>query len=212
MGIARSITQAFLKSPVLPATATVAGWLKIDRLFDNTWRWTNRGRVRRMLPAEIDEAERVFGHTIPYLDVRLVESSPVAARIARLSGQVHMAHDTALAVTIFNTIHFERDLRPDNADMPWLIHELTHVWQYVQHGPRYLTDALQAQARAGKEAYSIEEGIAQGWPWERFNLEQQGDVAKAYYYALRDGLDLRPYAAYAAVLRRGLPASHALRA
>jgi hypothetical protein len=88
--------------------------------------------------------------------------------------------------------------------MPWLIHELTHVWQYSHRGPRYLTDALQAQSQLGEEAYDIEQGMAEGWPWERFNLEQQGDIARGYYKALlahHDAHALRVYEPYVKELR-----------
>jgi hypothetical protein len=201
MGIARSVTQAFLKSPVLPATAIVGGWLRLDRLYEVSSRWARRSRVRRLSPLEIQEAERVFGNSIPYEDVRVVEESPFAKRIAALSGRVHLPQGERLAVTVFKTIHFTTKLRPEVQDMPWLIHELTHVWQYCQRGTRYLSDALQAQARHGEGAYDFETGLEEGWDWDEFNLEQQGDIARAYYRALIAGRAVKVYEPHIDVLR-----------
>jgi hypothetical protein len=135
--------------------------------------------------------------------VRIVENSPVAHRIARLSGQVHLEQNRPLGMTIFHTIHFTQALDPDYADMPWLIHELTHVWQYLQRGPRYLTDALRAQAQLGEEAYDIEQGLTEGWPWSKFNAEQQADIARDYYRALVSGQNLITFSPYINILRYG---------
>ena len=201
MGVARAVTQRLIKSPALPAAAILGGWLRLDRMFEVSWRWARRDRVRRLSPIEIHEAERVFGNSIPYEEVRVVEESPLALRTAALSGQVHLPQGKNLAVTVFYTIHFTTELRSDNRDMPWLTHELTHVWQYCQRGARYLTDALQAQAEYGKDAYKFEEGLAEGWAWDRFNLEQQGEIARAYYRGLVQGRDVSAFQPYIDVLR-----------
>lgn len=203
MGVARAVTQRLIKSPALTAAAILGGWLHLDRMFEVSWRWARRDRVRRLKPVEIHEAERVFGQSIPYEDVRVVEASPLALQIAALSGQVHLPQGKNLAVTVFCTIHFTTELRPDNRDMPWLAHELTHVWQYCQRGARYLTDALRAQAEYGKDAYKFEEGLAEGWAWEQFNPEQQGEIARAYYKGLVQGRDVSALQPYIDVLRRG---------
>ena len=204
MGISRFITRALIQGPVLPAMAILGGLLGLDRLVDRSSRRVRRGQARRLTPPEILEAERVFGNAIPYEDVRVVESSGLAKSIAALSNRVHLQQQGNLAVTVFNTIHFSTELETDLGDMPWLIHELTHVWQYCHRGPRYLTDALQAQSQLGDGAYDIRQGMAEGWPWERFNPEQQGDIARDYYRALvarRDASALQVYEPYLKVLR-----------
>ena len=114
----------------------------------------------------------------------------MALWIAALSSHVHLEQDRPLGVTIFCTVHFTTELRSANADLPWLIHELTHVWQYCQRGPRYLVDALQAQSKHGADAYDIQEGLAKGWAWETFNLEQQSEIASALYRALTEDRDV----------------------
>lgn len=201
MGIARSLTQGLFKSRAFPAAAAALGVLRIDRVINASSRWVSRDQVRRMHPPEIHEAQRVFGNSISYQDVRVVEASPVAQRIAELSGHVHLEQDEKLAVTVFNTIHFSTELQPDIKDMPWMIHELTHVWQYFRMGSRYLGLALQAQALHGKKAYDISQGLDEGWTWDQFNLEQQGNVARAYYRAQLKGKDTEVFEPYVAVLK-----------
>ena len=201
MGVARSITQRLIKSPVLPAAVILGGWLRLDRLFEVSWRRARRDRVRLLTPVEIHEAQRVFANTIPYEKVRVAENSPFALRLASLSGHVHLRSDRPLGVTVFFTIHFTGELAPENRDMPWLIHELTHVWQYSRWGPRYLASALQAQAKDGWDAYNIDKGLAEAWPWDQFNFEQQGDIARAYYRALIGEQDVSVFEPYVKILR-----------
>jgi hypothetical protein len=87
-------------------------------------------------------------------------------------------------------------------DMAWLIHELTHVWQYQHVGWKYLAQALGAQVTEGAEAYRYSkrtsvsgrgEDLQQMWQDGRrfadFNREQQGDIARDYYIALKKELD-----------------------
>ena len=202
MSIARRVTQGLIMSPALPAVATLGGWLRLDRIFEQSWRSVRRGQVRMLTPSEIHEAIRVFDNSIPYEQVRVVERSTLAQGIAALSGQVHLPQGQRLAVTVFHTLHFSTALQPGNADMPWMIHELTHVWQYCQWGPRYMTDALQAQSRYGPDAYDFSAGVASGWAWEAFNPEQQAEIARAYYEALQAGTGAEVYQPYIAVLQR----------
>jgi hypothetical protein len=87
---------------------------------------------------------------------------------------------------------------PQHFKLDWLIHELTHVWQFQQLGWRYLFMAIGAQIREGEHAYDFggEKGLIerhkQGWKFANFNLEQQGDIARAYYLAVRRGKDTSP--------------------
>jgi hypothetical protein len=84
----------------------------------------------------------------------------------------------------------------------WLIHELTHVWQYQNMGWRYLLIALDLQVKHGTQAYDYGEEsgllarLEKGWKFEDFNLEQQGDIARAYYQKLSNQKDARAWSAY----------------
>ena len=70
---------------------------------------------RKLFPAEIDEAESVFGDTINFDEVRISDKS--------LVGRVLGAN--RVAMTIENTIYGHTLMSKE-----LLVHELTHVWQY----------------------------------------------------------------------------------
>ena len=67
------------------------------------------------------------------------------------------------AVTLGNHCYFPVRLlevpvpfsHPDHVKIAWLIHELTHVWQYQKMGWRYLGSALKAQLSQGAQAYDF---------------------------------------------------------
>lgn len=75
--------------------------------------------------------------------------------------------------------------------MSWLIHELTHTWQYQQTGFKYLLQTIWVQFRQGQDCYSYggEKGLInareQGKGLIDFNLEQQGEIARHYYLSLK---------------------------
>ena len=69
--------------------------------------------------------------------------------------------------------------------MAWLLHELTHVWQFQRMGWRYLLLALAAHLREGARVYDFggEAGLRrrrrQGWQLQNFNLEQQAAIVQS---------------------------------
>jgi hypothetical protein len=100
------------------------------------------------------------------------------------------------AFTIGNWCFFGSVINPMKAhDMSWVIHELTHVWQYQTMGWRYLFKALGAHIRMGVHVYDFggEEGLKKqmqkSGSFTDFNMEQQGDIVKGYYEKLCKGKD-----------------------
>ncbi len=73
----------------------------------------------------------------------------------------------------------------------WLIHELTHAWQYQHAGWIYLFQALSAQLRLGPKVYDLDppdvmvQKRAAGWTLAGYNREQQATLVAAYYYFQR---------------------------
>ena len=139
--------------------------------------------VRPLKPEEITEAKKVFADSINYDRVRVGESSLMTVG----SGSP--------ARTPFETIYFPPGSLA-NLSMPWLIHELTHVWQ-TQHGISVATKiwwAIHSQKAYdyGDEAGLIEKA-AQGKHFRDFNTEQQGAICADYYMALEAGLDTSAY-------------------
>lgn len=164
---------------------------------------------------EIEQARLVFGDQLDYRRIRIHECNPWPNRINQvgvftktLFKKVEKpAHAVDNAITLGNHCYFPVRLpellaREDpecHRRVCWLIHELTHTWQYQQMGWRYLTRALLAQFRAGYQ-FGGEAGLqaqsSQGGSLHSFNLEQQGDIARSYYDRLCKGLNVDAWQAY----------------
>jgi hypothetical protein len=112
------------------------------------------------------------------------------------------------ARTPFDTIYFP----PGTAKlgfsdfMPWLIHELTHAWQY-QHGVGVMTKLFWALHGAKAYVYGGEEALVeatrQGKHFKDFNTEQQGDILRDYYNKLKAGQDTSAYEPFVAEVKAG---------
>jgi hypothetical protein len=153
---------------------------------------------------ETVEAQLVFKNALACEKVRVYEevawSQWIATLGAKLSGSSPPSHN---AVTLGNSIFFSRELSTESdeqdhkflSEMSWLVHELTHVWQYQHDGLIYLIEALWAQLTLGPDVYGygwetgLIEALAQNKKLRDFNREQQGDIAKHFYYRHKQGLD-----------------------
>lgn len=70
---------------------------------------------------------------------------------------------------------YKPDYATEITDTAWLLHELTHVWQY-QHG---VWVRLQGILARGKYAYGDLAGNTA--PYGSFNIEQQAAIVQDYY-------------------------------
>ena len=160
------------------------------------------GRV--LTPVEIEEARLVFAESVRTSRIRLHEGAAWTDRIAAIGSRLHgtppPSHN---AITLANHIYFPVALNIDPIEDPegslgrmaWLIHELTHCWQYQHTGIGYFFRAFWAQIRLGSDAYAygwssgLERALAMGDTFSDFNPEQQGEITRHYYYRLKQGLD-----------------------
>ncbi|MDF1500256.1 MAG: hypothetical protein P1P76_07305 [Anaerolineales bacterium] len=164
--------------------------------------------LRELTAFEIGEARLVFDGGLDFTCVRVIEQVRWPDRFAAFGAWVHRGlAPTHNAVTLGNRLHFPVLLRtgptqeegPRLSDMAWLIHELTHAWQYQTQGVVYLWKAVMAQIKLGHRAYEYgwEEGLnnarLRGDSLLEFNPEQQGDIARHYYYRRKQGLDTRAW-------------------
>jgi len=144
----------------------------------------NRNNSRDLTEYEIRQAKRVFKNAINYSKVTIEERSKVFA----VGGY---------ARTVGNTIYFPDEVR----SMRWLIHELTHVWQYQTTGWTYAPKAIRAQfgegydySEDGKTAeQSLIDARAAGKTLGSYNKEQQGDIIADYFSRLQWGGDVSAY-------------------
>src|SRR3989337_190072 len=101
---------------------------------------------RRLLSAvERAEAGVVFGASLDYTRVFVVENTPLPNWIADIGRS-----PKPNAITLGHVPHFTETLQTSGEiiaggnlrGITWLIHELTHQWQYQRLGWRYLASAV----------------------------------------------------------------------
>jgi hypothetical protein len=159
--------------------------------------------TRSLRPEEITEARWVFDGGLDYARCRVAEGSDFPNFIGRVGAFFRGAKPPeANAVTVRDTTYFPRALTTDKPDDPlwltdigWLMHELTHQWQYQHDGLRYLIEAIFAPTyvytQPGERPNDALKRASQaGKKFRDFNREQQGDIARDYYWSLRiEGAD-----------------------
>ncbi|MBP7694717.1 MAG: hypothetical protein KA764_22535 [Anaerolineales bacterium] len=176
---------------------------------------------RPLSASELAEARLVFADGLDYTRVRVAEASPFPNFIADIGAFFQGKKRTwDNAVTLGDTSYFPRQLRTSPADlaagltdMAWLIHELTHQWQFQTAGWRYLSEALHVQLTLGPAGYdyagkagSPREALRAASQVQRrfldFNREQQGDIARDYYVARKRGEDVAAWQPFVDDLRK----------
>jgi hypothetical protein len=154
--------------------------------------------VRSLRKEEIDEVEKVFGPGLDVTRCRVDEGSQFPNLIGRIGAFFrHTDPPEANAITVGNTSYFPRVLttdKPDDklwlTDMGWLIHELTHQWQYQHDGIRYLIEAILSPTYVytpdGETHNTALKGFAKmDKKFRDFNREQQGDIVRDYFWSTK---------------------------
>jgi hypothetical protein len=178
---------------------------------------TSSSITRRLYDWEIEEARLVFGASLRYHSVVVHEGADWTNWLDRIGRFLKgmPPTNTNNAVTIGNHCFFPIRLtqrlpdldEPDFYQIGWLIHELTHAWQYQRLGWGYLIKAISAQFKGQAGAYEFggADGLMQsrqgGWSLTQFNLEQQGEIARTYYERLRRQEDLTHWQPFVAELQ-----------
>lgn len=187
-GIAGVVGGALLGSLLGPVGAIVGGIL--GGLAGAALGDVATSNARPLNASEKTEATKVFGSSLD-LDSITVAEAPIMAAFGyarTLPGAVYFPPGTfSLSLTDY---------------MPWLIHELTHAWQY-QHGVTVwetLLHAIRAKYDYGGEA-GLRAASREGKRFRDFNTEQQADICKDYYERQRDGLDTSAWDPYIAEVR-----------
>jgi hypothetical protein len=148
---------------------------------------------RPLTADEASQAHLVFVSGLDYSTVRIREDPILGAgNIAR---------------TLPDSINFPPGASLDPGYLPWLMHELTHIWQY-QHGislPHTATTAFLCWAGVQTYDYGGEAGLhaatAAGKRLSSFNTEQQGDIVRDYYLRTMRGLNTNAWAPFIAEIR-----------
>ncbi len=151
----------------------------------------SRQTDRPLTAAERDAARTVFSGALRMDGVTISESTVIA-----LGGY---------ARTIPDHIYFPNGSFDEPGFVPWLIHELTHVWQYQRGAPM---GNVIVSAFRGHYDYGGEEGLRKAWAdgdnFADFGFEQQGDILQHYYERARAGIDTSAFEPFVAQVRSGV--------
>lgn len=181
---------------------------------------------RPLTTDEIAEARLVFGNGLDYSRARVFENTRWPNLIADVGAALHGSRrQSDNAVTLGNTCYFPVILRTsaeviasgELTHVTWLLHELTHQWQFQRMGWGYLLRALRVQLREGQQGYAykgkhpspeaaLRAALTAGRRLRDFNLEQQGDLARDYYLALKQRRDASTWEPFVAEFRMPAPA------
>ena len=153
--------------------------------------------VGRPLSAnEIEYLMPIFGESIDYRKVTIID------------GNIGLFSNGGAAVTIGNKIRIPSTSRysplTDINFHPVVVHEMVHIWQYQNGGPRYISQALISQffsdatgqwvdypgpdpttiegvIRTAPRGYSFVSTLNEGGQWDGLNPEQQGTLIDAAF-------------------------------
>jgi hypothetical protein len=155
-------------------------------------------RTRPLTTRETQVAAEILGDkAIQYERVRLAQGG-VLAYIFELNKN-----------RAFSTWHTINMPEGREGDLPLLVHELTHTYQFERVGTVYMGQALLEQWKNGRAAYHYdgEEGLkvarAAGKRYRDYNREQQGQITQDYCARLHAGEDTSAYAPFIDELRAG---------
>lgn len=158
-------------------------------------------RTSPLTGAEIALIARVLGpDALRFGDVRVAEGG-VYHLVFRFNGN--------LAFATWHTIHLPRDGRCTRANLPIVIHELTHVFQYERVGSRYLGEAIYMLIKTKRDCYNyggaagLREAQATGRCYRDYNREQQAQITQDYFTLCEKGSDVTAYEPFIAQVRAG---------
>jgi LysM repeat protein len=132
---------------------------------------------RKLDPSEIANLQKIFGKSVDYSKVEIVEGN-LGALGALSQGR---------AFTVGNTIYVPGvplAQRPKPAGEALLAHEAVHVWQFQSSGAGYIPSSIWARATQGEQAaYSWRKDVDSGKAWHELNSEQQGQLIEDAFKA-----------------------------
>jgi hypothetical protein len=131
--------------------------------------------TRPLTLKEIDAASEVIGqHNLRFNEVRIARGG-LWRPIFKTNG--------GRAFATWHTINLPE---ASQNNIPLLVHELVHTYQYEQCGSVYIGQGLGAQIRCGRKAYDyggsrgLSADYAAGKRYSDYNREQQGQIAQDY--------------------------------
>ena len=170
--------------------------------------------IRPLRAEELTEVEKVFSIGLDVTRVRIHEDNSLPDWVGRIGAKLRRTTQPEHnAITLRNTCYFPVTLATNDPahplwlrDMGWLMHELTHAWQYQHDGIVYLYQAVfksptYKYAPEGKQDETLRASSKEGKVFRDFNREQQGDIVRDYYFYLKQNADVSAWDSYLVELR-----------
>jgi len=160
---------------------------------------------------EMEQAGLVFKNSLDFERVTIREEARWPDLLGKIGAWLRKEKPpSANAVTIGQHVFFPRKLAvlftassgKGLTDTAWLIHELTHVWQFQNLGAWYSLKTAWLHLKSRHNIYDyggqeeLEQRTAIGEGFLSFNQEQQGEITRDYYLRLKRNLDLSAWEPY----------------
>ncbi len=146
----------------------------------------------------------IFGaENLRYGDVRIAQGG-ILHLIFRYNGGLAFA----TWYTIYLPVKGQQKERNGRHNLPLLVHELTHVFQYHHVGSRYLGEAIYYLVTTQRNCYQyggsagLQSCWQQGKSLAQFNREQQAQIVQDYFAKLQAGEDTAVYLRYIKQLQK----------
>jgi hypothetical protein len=163
----------------------------------------DRTKTRHLTAAEVQEAKLVFGTALKTDDIVISEGS-----LTTTGGVTGLMTVGGYRRTVPDHIYFP----PGSYDLPSLIHELTHVWQYQRGEGWGDLPGMIWEAVVGNYDYRGKDGLREEWErgtaFSEFTTEQQGDILEDYYVRLKARRDVSAYEPFVNDVRAGREKVH----
>jgi hypothetical protein len=172
---------------------------------------------RKLTLNEKEQAGLVFGYSLDFERVTIHEGARWPNFLGKIGARLRKEKPpSANAVTIGQHVFFPRKLAEFSTaasgkgltDTAWLIHELTHVWQFQNLGAWYSFKTVWLHLKSRFNIYQyggpeeLERQMALGNGFLSFNQEQQGEITRDYYLRLKRNLDLSAWEPYIRELQK----------
>jgi hypothetical protein len=148
-------------------------------------------RSTPLTSAEINMIAGVLGpDALRFSDVRVVEGG-IFDWIFKINGN--------LAFATWHSINMPRTGRHTRQNLPIVVHELTHVYQYENVGSRYLGEAIYMLIKTKRDCYNyggregLQHACRHGKCYRDFNREQQAKITQDFYDLRTQGKDVTAY-------------------
>ncbi len=166
--------------------------------------------ARPLHPDELLQVQAIFRTGLDTARVVISEGNALPTWVGRIGAALkRQPPPKENAITIGNTSYFPRALTSSLSDRAWLMHELTHQWQYQHFGIRYLFEALRASTYCYANEneppdVALKRLANENKTFDDLNREQQGDVVHDYFFASKHAsptLDLTAWEPFLCAIR-----------